>query len=129
MSDGYNTYIGDRGVLLSGGQKQRLAIARALVGNPAILVFDEATSALDSESERLVQEAINSVLENRTAIIIAHRLSTIVGCDEILVFDEGRILERGTHNELLATKGIYSNLYDIQFGRASTLIGMESEAN
>jgi subfamily B ATP-binding cassette protein MsbA len=129
MPDGYNTYIGDRGALLSGGQKQRLAIARALVGNPAILVFDEATSALDSESERLVQEAINSVLENRTAIIIAHRLSTIVGADEILVFDEGRILERGTHTELLATKGIYSYLYDIQFGRASTPIGTESEVN
>ncbi|MBL7992894.1 MAG: ABC transporter ATP-binding protein [Candidatus Kapabacteria bacterium] len=116
LPDGYNTFIGDRGVLLSGGQKQRLAIARALVGNPAILVFDEATSALDSESERLVQEAINNVLEDRTAIIIAHRLSTIVSADEILVFNEGRIIERGNHTELLAKKGMYSRLYDIQFG-------------
>lgn len=116
LPDGYNTFIGDRGVLLSGGQKQRLAIARALVGNPAILVFDEATSALDSESERFVQEAINSVLEDRTAIIIAHRLSTIVSADEILVFHEGSILERGNHAELLAKKGMYSRLYDIQFG-------------
>lgn len=116
LPDGYNTFIGDRGVLLSGGQKQRLAIARALVGNPAILVFDEATSALDSESERFVQEAINNVLEDRTAIIIAHRLSTIVSADEILVFNEGRIIERGNHTELLAKKGIYSRLYDIQFG-------------
>lgn len=116
LPDGYNTFIGDRGVLLSGGQKQRLAIARALVGNPAILVFDEATSALDSESERFVQEAINNVLEDRTAIIIAHRLSTIVSADEILVFNEGRIIERGNHTELLAKKGMYSRLYDIQFG-------------
>ena len=104
------------GAALSGGQKQRLAIARALVGNPAILVFDEATSALDSESERFVQEAINNVLEDRTAIIIAHRLSTIVSADEILVFNEGRIIERGNHTELLAKKGMYSRLYDIQFG-------------
>lgn len=116
LPDGYNTFIGDRGVLLSGGQKQRLAIARALVGNPAILVFDEATSALDSESERFVQEAINNVLEDRTAIIIAHRLSTIVSADEILVFNEGRIIEQGNHTELLAKKGMYSRLYDIQFG-------------
>ncbi len=116
LSDGYNTYIGDRGVLLSGGQKQRLAIARALIGNPDILVFDEATSALDSESERYVQRAIDSVLENRTAIIIAHRLSTIVNADEILVFHEGRIIERGSHTELLALKGAYTRLHDIQFG-------------
>lgn len=116
LSEGYNTYIGDRGVLLSGGQKQRLAIARALIGNPDILVFDEATSALDSESERYVQRAIDSVLENRTAIIIAHRLSTIVNADEILVFHEGRIIERGSHTELLALKGAYTRLHDIQFG-------------
>jgi subfamily B ATP-binding cassette protein MsbA len=116
LPKGYDTVIGDRGVMLSGGQRQRLAIARALVGNPAILVFDEATSALDSESEKLVQDAINHVLEERTALIIAHRLSTILRADEILVFDAGRIVERGTHTELLALGGVYKKLYDIQFG-------------
>jgi subfamily B ATP-binding cassette protein MsbA len=119
LPHGFETYIGDRGVMLSGGQKQRLAIARALVGNPAILVFDEATSALDSESEKLVQDAINHVLENRTALIIAHRLSTILSADEILVFDDGRIVERGTYTELLAQGGIFKKLYDIQFGMES----------
>jgi ATP-binding cassette, subfamily B, bacterial MsbA len=115
LPQGFDTTIGDRGVLLSGGQKQRLAIARALVANPPILVFDEATSALDSESEQLVQEAINHVLEDRTALIIAHRLSTILSADEIIVVDGGRIVEHGTHNELLALHGLYKKLHDIQF--------------
>jgi subfamily B ATP-binding cassette protein MsbA len=113
---GFETSIGDRGVMLSGGQKQRLAIARALVGNPHLLVFDEATSALDSESEKLVQDAINHLLENRTALIIAHRLSTILSADEILVMDDGHIVERGTYGELVAQAGIFKKLYDIQFG-------------
>ena len=117
--DGFNTYIGDRGVMLSGGERQRLSIARALVRNPKILVFDEATSALDSESERIVQSAINNSLEKRTAIIVAHRLATIIHCDNIVVFDGGRIAETGTHKELFDKNGIYRRLYDIQFAGKS----------
>ncbi len=115
LPDSFNTIIGDRGVTLSGGERQRIAIARALVRNPQILVFDEATSALDAESEKVVQKAINESLKNKTAIIVAHRLSTIIDCDEILVFDDGKISERGTHSELIQKKGIYYKLYEIQF--------------
>jgi subfamily B ATP-binding cassette protein MsbA len=114
-SDGFGTNVGDRGTKLSGGERQRLAIARALVRNPEILVFDEATSALDSESEKIVQDAINKNLEERTAVLVAHRLATIINCDLILVFDRGKIVERGSHAELLAMDGIYKKLYDIQF--------------
>jgi ABC-type multidrug transport system fused ATPase/permease subunit len=114
LPDGYDTTIGDRGVLLSGGQRQRIAIARAVALNPDILIFDEATSALDSKSEKLVQEAINDVLKNRTAIIIAHRLSTIVQADSIVVFDSGNIVEQGTHQELLSLNGTYARLYMLQ---------------
>ena len=118
LPNGYDTVIGDRGIMLSGGQKQRLSIARALVSNPQILLFDEATSALDSESEKLVQDAINTLLEDRSAIIVAHRLSTILTCDVIYVFDNGEIVEKGTHSELIAKeKGIYKNLYSIQFAQ------------
>ncbi len=111
---GYQRNVGDRGSKLSGGQKQRITIARALLKNPAILILDEATSALDSESEKLVQEAINNLMKARTSLVIAHRLSTIQNADEILVIDEGKIVERGTHNELLKLNGIYQKLQAMQ---------------
>ncbi|NHQ59886.1 ABC transporter ATP-binding protein [Chlorobium sp. BLA1] len=111
----YDTLIGDRGVQLSGGQRQRLAIARAMVKNPELLVFDEATSALDNESEKVVQEAIDHALENRTALVVAHRLSTVRNADRIIVMERGRAVESGSHEELLARGGLYRQLYDIQF--------------
>lgn len=115
MPEQFDTFLGDRGVNISGGERQRIAIARALLRKPQILIFDEATSALDVESEKIVQNAINNSLKNKTAIIVAHRLSTIVNCDLIVVFEKGRIVEQGTHTELIAMNGYYSNLYDIQF--------------
>ncbi len=114
LPDGYDTNIGDRGSKLSGGQRQRLTIARALLKNPPILILDEATSALDSESEQLVQAALERLLQNRTALVIAHRLSTVQHADEIVVLDAGRIIERGTHQELLAKGGIYRKLVELQ---------------
>ena len=111
----YETIIGDRGLQLSGGQRQRLAIARAMVKNPDLLVFDEATSALDNESEKVVQNAIDHALENRTALVVAHRLSTVKNADTIIVMEKGRITESGSHEELLARNGLYKMFYDIQF--------------
>jgi len=114
LPDGYNTQVGERGLKLSGGEKQRVAIARTLLKKPAMLIFDEATSALDSKTERALQEELTGLARNHTTLIIAHRLSTIVHADQILVMDQGQIVERGGHAELIAQQGVYAQMWNMQ---------------
>jgi len=116
LPEGYDTVVGERGVTLSGGQRQRLAIARAVLKDAPILLLDEATSALDSESERAVQDALDALMQGRTTLVVAHRLATILSADRILVMDEGRVVEEGTHAELKARGGLYARLAALQFG-------------
>ncbi|MGL4835650.1 MAG: ATP-binding cassette domain-containing protein, partial [Shewanella sp.] len=116
LPDGLDTQVGENGVLLSGGQRQRIAIARAMLRDAPVLILDEATSALDTESEKAIQQGLDNLRQNRTSIVIAHRLSTIESADQILVVDQGRIVERGNHKSLLEQGGMYAKLYQMQFG-------------
>ena len=115
LPEGLDTQVGENGVLLSGGQRQRIAIARAILRNSPVLILDEATSALDTESEKAIQLGLDNLRHNRTSIVIAHRLSTIESADQILVIDQGEVVERGDHKSLLAQDGVYANLYKMQF--------------
>ena len=119
LPDKYQTRLGERGANLSGGQRQRIAIARAILKDPQILILDEATSALDTESEKILEEALDKLTIGRTSIVIAHRLSTILKADQIFVVEAGHLREQGTHEELLAKKGLYKTLYDIQFDKSA----------
>jgi len=116
LKDGYDTKVGERGIKLSGGQRQRVAIARAILKNAPILLLDEATSSLDSESEQLIQEALLKLMVGKTSMVVAHRLSTIENADKIFYIKDGRVVEKGTHNELLAKKALYAELYYKEFG-------------
>jgi ATP-binding cassette, subfamily B, bacterial len=115
LPDGFDTVVGERGYRLSGGEKQRLAIARVILKDPRILILDEATSHLDSQNEALIQAALEPLFRGRTSVVIAHRLSTVLAADKILVLDKGRIVEMGSHDELLAKGGLYDHLYETQF--------------
>src|SRR5699024_8420682 len=127
MPKGYDTLLGERGMGLSGGQKQRIAIARALCINPQILIFDDATSAVDMETEYAIQQALKEAMKGRTSFIIAHRISSLKHADEILVLDDGEIIERGTHDELLANKGAYERIYQIQYQDRDLVMGQTEE--
>ena len=127
LPEGYDTMVGERGYRLSGGEKQRLALARVLLKSPAIVILDEATAHLDSETEVLIQQALDEALAGRTSLVIAHRLSTIQAADQILVVDGGRIVERGTHEELSTAGGLYQELYLTQYARPTRVATAEAE--
>ncbi|MCA1263247.1 ATP-binding cassette domain-containing protein, partial [Nitratireductor aquimarinus] len=127
LAEGYDTPVGERGVTLSGGQRQRMAIARAILRDAPILLLDEATSALDSQSETLVQQALEHLMKGRTTLVIAHRLSTVLKADRILVMEEGRIVEEGTHAALVAKGGIYAELASLQFQAGAEALGDAAE--
>jgi len=127
LPKGYETSVGERGLKLSGGEKQRVAIARTLLKNPEILIFDEATSALDSRSERAIQHELDQIARNRTTLIIAHRLSTVIHAQQIIVMDHGRIVERGTHAELLQREGLYAQMWALQQQRAQVVEALAAD--